>query len=433
MTSGPAAARRLSELVAAAPGALVLPPRPRAAAVDVPEPLRLDDAMDLGSGRHVAVVSDASSHRWTVPLVVDGDAVRRAVPGDGVAAALVRGRSVAAPFRLEVWERAGLDGERSIGVDQTTESVVVGERAVVKWLLRLPADEGWRPVPPAARRLASLAAGGFSGVPRTWSMLRHGVDLLAVVDEYLPDAEDGWTWAVEDVRALARGELSLDDAVAPAAELGRLTADMHLALAVPGRARATDTDARDWHSDALDDLLAAFPIDEWPGTRVERIEAALRMLDFAAGAVTIDVHGDLHVGQWLRHGAPPRYAVTDFDGNPVVPVWERDRRQPAARDVASMIASLDHVGRIVLRRTDGVDVTAVRGWMRAAEDAFLAAYRSRLAEAGESELLDERLLRPMRLQQECRELIYAERHLPLWRYVPDGALADLLPDEPSED
>jgi maltokinase len=425
----------LAALVASAPGALVLPPVDRRAAEDVPTPLSLVDALDLGSGRHVGVVSDAYLRRWTVPLVVEGDAVRRALPGDGVAAALVRGPSVGAPFGLDAWERADLHAERSVDVDQTNESVVVGDRAVVKWLLRLPAPGD--PADPSARKLAALAAAGFTGVPRTWSLLRHGFDLMAVVTEYLPHAEDGWTWAVEDVRSLARGEMSLDEALAPVVELGRLTADLHVALAASGRRRATDTDATDWWSQSLMDLLAAQSVDGPEGERLRaraaRIEAGLQMLDFAAGVVKIDVHGDLHVGQWLRHGAPPRYAVTDFDGSPVVRAAERERRQPAARDVASMLASLDHIGRIVLRRTAGAEVTAVRGWMRAAEDAFLAAYRSRLADAGEGDLLDERLLRPMRLQQECRELIYAVRHLPLWRYVPDGALADLLPDEPTED
>ena len=66
----------------------------------------------------------------------------------------------------------------------------------------------------------------------------------------------------------------------------------------------------------------------------------------------IDIHGDLHVGQVLRHSAPPAYAITDFDGNPVVRVDEHDDRQPAAVDVTGMAASLDHVGRVVLRRGD---------------------------------------------------------------------------------
>ena len=436
MTDRPAG---LSRLVAAAPASLVLPDRPRTAAVDVPVPLRLVAAHAVGPRRFVAVVRDAGGARWTVPLVVEGDAVRRAVPGDGVAAALVRGEPAGDGFALEVWERADVDGEHGVDVDQTNESVVVGDRAVVKWLLRLPAAEDAGH--PAARRLAALAAAGFAGVPSTWSLLRHGADLLAVVDEYLPGAEDGWTWAVDDVRALARGAVALDDAVAPAAELGRLTAEMHLALAAGSRDRATAHEAAAWADRALADLAEAVEVVDGPEgerlrARAGRIGIGLASLGDAEGTVVADVHGDLHVGQWLRYGTPPgpwSYAVTDFDGSPVASSAERDGRQPAARDVASMLASLDHVGRIVVHRDDGVDATVVGEWVRAAEAAFLQAYRATLAAAGAAELLDERLLRPLRLQQECRELLYAVRHLPLWRYVPDAALADLLPDQPAEE
>ena len=42
-------------------------------------------------------------------------------------------------------------------------------------------------------------------------------------------------------------------------------------------------------------------------------------------------------------------------------------------------------------------------------------------------LFDEALAVPLRLQQEVREFLYAAKHLPHWRYVPDGALRDLLP------
>jgi maltokinase len=52
----------------------------------------------------------------------------------------------------------------------------------------------------------------------------------------------------------------------------------------------------------------------------------------------------------------------------------------------------------------------------------LAAYRARLDELGAGEILDERLLRPFAVEQECRELIYAARFLPRWAYAPMGVL-----------
>ena len=87
---------------------------------------------------------------------------------------------------------------------------------------------------------------------------------------------------------------------------------------------------------------------------------------------------------------------------------------------------MDHVGRIVVHRTPGVDADLVTGWARRAQAAFLDSYRGVLRAAGRTELLDERLLAAFRVQQECREHIYAARHLPHWSYVPEAAMPALL-------
>ena len=144
-----------------------------------------------------------------------------------------------------------------------------------------------------------------------------------------------------------------------------------------------------------------------------------------AGTPLTRVHGDLHVGQVLRWDGG--YAVSDFDGNPVLPAAERDLPQPPARDVAGMLRAIDHVGRIADRRTGHRARERVREWIASARDAFLEAYAATTARAGHPDLLDERLLPAFEVEQECRELVYAARHLPRWTYVPDAALAELLP------
>ena len=427
--------------VAAADPSLVLPVRPRGAAVDVVGPLSLVDLIDLGEGHGVGMVQTGDGDRWTVPLVREGDAVRRSRPGDGTAERLVallarEPSELAGPYRITTWHHEPVTGERAVTVDQTNESVVVGERAVVKWSLHLPVDD--EPGSPAPLRLAALAAAGFRETPRPWGTVERVVDgrsvLLAAVVELLPGALDGWDWMVQDVRTFARGERTLDDALAPAKRLGSLTARMHVAFAAAGRAAATPAQAEAWSRRARADLAEAVEVvggEEGARlrSRASRIEAELDVLASAAGAVIVDVHGDHHVGQVLRHGDPPQYAVTDFDGNPVLSPEERLERQPAAVDVAGMLASLDHVGRVVLFRTEGVDATAVRTWIAEAQQAFLHDYRDTLARMRAADLLDDRLLLPLRLHQEVREYLYAARHLPHWVYVPDLALADLFPAE----
>ncbi|SEL87111.1 hypothetical protein [Streptacidiphilus jiangxiensis] len=429
-----------SELVAAADPALVLPSGERRAEVAVPGPLRLDALLDLGEGHAVGVVRSADAARWTVPLVRDGaGGVRRSRPGDGTAEHLVaalarRGATPDAAFVLEAFTGAApVTGERGIIVDQTNESVIVGECAVVKWAVRLPAEG--EPGSPAAQRIAALARGGFTEMPRPWGLLTlaEGAQpvLLASVVAYLPGALDGWDWAVDDVRRLARGELTMDQALLPAAQLGTLTARMHAALAARGRTPATAADVAAWGvrmREELDEAVASVPGAE--GERLKawapRIADVYAELDALAGTPLIDVHGDFHVGQILR--ADGRYAVVDFDGNPVLPADQRAARQPAALDVVGMTASLDHVGRVVVFRTPDVDPAPVRAWIAAAQRSFLDAYRTTLARLDADDLFDDRLLTPLRYAQEVREYLYAVRHLPHWVYVPDLSLTDLLPE-----
>ena len=92
-----------------------------------------------------------------------------------------------------------------------------------------------------------------------------------------------------------------------------------------------------------------------------------------------------------------------------------------------MLQAIDHVGRVVVHRTEGVDAGRVSQWVSRAQDAFLQAYRLGLAQRDAEDLLEEALLLPFAVEQECRELLYAVTHLPHWRYVPDAALADLVP------
>lgn len=445
MTTSTGLPAHVSAALAAAGPTLVTLDRVTAAAPVVSLPFEPVAALDLGGGRWLAVVRDAAGRRWSVPVVEDGLSVRRARPGDGAGEALVALLADASTTTEEVavrtWRAGPVRGEQQIGVDQTNDSVVVGDpgaagaAAVVKWLVHQP-DVGSAHGHPAARRLAALADAGFAGTPAPWGLVTVDVGegaplLLVTVVEHVPGAVDGWTWAVDGVRELARGAHPLEDALAPPTELGALTARLHVALARSGTDRATDSDARRWIARAGADLdLAVASVGGAEGVRLRAlVPAAERELDRLAaisGTPLIDVHGDLHVGQVLRHGRPPAYLVVDFDGNPVVPEAERAARQPAAVDVAGMLASLDHVGRVVVRRTEDVDAEVVGEWIRQARQRFLAAYRAVLAEAGRPELLDERLVRPLLVMQEIREYLYAVRHLPHWTYVPDQALPALL-------
>jgi maltokinase len=103
-------------------------------------------------------------------------------------------------------------------------------------------------------------------------------------------------------------------------------------------------------------------------------------------------------------------------------VAEAGAPQPAARDLAQLMCGIGHVGRVADRRTDGTHLTDIERWIAGGRLALLAAYRSRLAELDRGGLLDERLLGPFVVEQQCRELIYAATCLPRWSYAPMAEL-----------
>ncbi|HWN36365.1 MAG TPA: hypothetical protein VNP03_26675 [Pseudonocardia sp.] len=396
-------------------------------------------AMSLDTGyppRHAVAVAQGPAGHLTVPLVAAADGGwRRAAAGDGTAGALVhRVATAAGPvgrFTLHPGRPIGITSptpaERSVDTDQTNESVVVAERSVVKWVRR-PSDGDQ----PAMRLPAHLDAVGFTGIPAvqgflTWQLPGAEPVLLAGVDAYLPDAADGWAWCVDALLDQLRGG-------APAAfagQLGRLAAELHAALATPSPvlphpvATVGAATVLRWHSTARDSLDRALRVTTGAESgRLRRMAGSLgQVLDELAGvpgATVQPVHGDLHVGQLLRWR--DGLAVIDFEGNPTPGVAETGAAQPAARDLAQLLCSIGHVGRVADRRTEGAHLADLERWIARGRLALLAAYRSRLAELDRSGLLDERLLAPFVVEQQCRELIYAATCLPRWSYAPMAEL-----------
>ncbi len=78
-----------------------------------------------------------------------------------------------------------------------------------------------------------------------------------------------------------------------------------------------------------------------------------------------------------------------------------------------MLTSLDHVGRVVDNRTNGRERGVVDKWIGRTRHEFLAALGT---------VPDPRLLAAFEFEQECRELVYAARFLPRWRYAPLATL-----------
>lgn len=408
------------------------------------------DTLELAAGRRLAVLREADGMA-ALPMILDpAGRWRRARPGDGVAEALLStlatrseldgttpdgttpdDTTAAGNFRLHSWTRHTAAGERAMDVDQTNESVIVGDAAVVKWATHLQ-----RGPHPAPHRIAVLRDVGFEGMPTPWGIVTwqppDGAEtVVASVDEYLPGAVDGWTWAV-DLYTAAAADRAPAQVLQPVAEVGALVADMHAALSrTVGLASQHDADR--WRADALLTLetvcgLADSASAEFVRVHRRELEAILDGLGGLAGAPIIAGHGDLHVGQVLRSDG--RFVITDFDGNPVLPAQQRILAIPAAVDVAGLTQSLAHVAIVAAKHTE-LDAAALADVDAAGRAAFLSSYTARLHELGHADLYDATQLGALRIQQVLREVIYADRHLRRWMYVPDAALPALFAEEPT--
>lgn len=311
--------------------------------------------------------------------------------------------------------------ERAITVDQTNHSVVVGDHAfgdqvVVKWLQPPVLSPH-----PGVQLLRHLASRGFTEMPAYLGSEEHDELVLATLTEFVPGALDGWDWFVDDVDAHLRGERSLEDLLAWAARMGEITGRMHTALA---DMQPTTVAARTYHGTALerlDDALRSVHGEE--GDRLQAlvpaVHAALAPLESGELLAAHRIHGDLHAGQFLRAG--DQLLVTDFDGNPLVKGAARLLPHSPLVDVASMMQSISHVGRIVVKRRHPDRVHDVERFVSAGITSALDSYRNVHPVADD-------LLQAFRVAQELHEYCYAASHLPRWLYVPDAALPALLRD-----
>ncbi len=305
--------------------------------------------------------------------------------------------------------------ERPIVADQTNRSVVVDEAVIVKWFLP--------PVPaphPGVRLLEHLGAAGFDAVPRLHGIEEVAGRVVATVSEYVVDAVDGWEWFVAE------------PTVEHARLLGTLGGQLHLALATPTAViadpvvtvpRATVAE-RCWA--LLDEAteLATGDAATVLERRTAAISAAFAAIPTDASTPAMPLHGDLHAGQFVR--GPHRLVITDFDGNPLLRADDRHRPRPPAYDAVSLVQSIDHCGRVAQHR-GRLDVTDEH--IAGAVAAGLDAYRKTIGQGGRAELLEERLVWPLRLAQELHELVYAARHLPHWAYAPTATLRALVAED----
>lgn len=317
---------------------------------------------------------------------------------------------------------------------RATAKVLSGEQSNTSVIFR--PDEGVDGVPiicklfrqvnpginPDVELQSALAAGGAEFVPAAIGEVRgswitpEGVPVsgsLAFAQEFFEGVEDAWRVALD---AAAAGE----DFAARAHALGASIAGMHVALAAQFPTREPDAADRDAVVGAWDRRLA-IALAEVPSLApyADRIRAVYAAAARAPWPALQRVHGDLHLGQVL-HTPSNGWVLLDFEGEPLRPIEERLLPDVAVRDVAGMLRSFDYVSGAVADD----DGAAVRAWVIAAQQAFLAGYAEI---AGPAHAGGGPLLAAFELDKAVYEAIYETRNRPDWVGIPLSAIGRLAP------
>lgn len=283
--------------------------------------------------------------------------------------------------------------QAALKVDQSHSSWRVGD-AYVKCFRRLV-----RGVHPEVELGAVLGEAVPEHVPRLRGSLRWEDATVAVVQDFVDGAEEGWEWAA--ARAVD-GDAGFAEAV------GSVARRVHDALRAEFPTReSTQADRAEWRRAAEVQLEEALPLVQ---DEAGRIREELAVLEQGPPVTLTRVHGDLHIGQFLH--APDRIVVIDFEGQPSRSSRELDT---PLRDLASLVRSLDHCGRYAVEGHDG-DPARIEGWIRDARANLLRGYGPH----------DEVLLRALEFDRAVYEFTYASRYLPDWLYAPRGGLRALL-------
>jgi maltokinase len=317
---------------------------------------------------------------------------------------------------------------RGLGVEQSNTSVVYGESLLFKVFRQIEAG-----INPDVELHRALSAEGCEHIATLHGWIEAEVDgettTLAMAQEFVENAADGWSMALISVRDLfAEADLHAaelgSDFAGDAERLGAAVAHVHADLA-----SSLGTDKRPAAELAIGEMRARLDAaaEAIPGIAEHR-DDVLEVFDEAAqsGPTSIQrVHGDLHLGQVLR--TPWKWLLIDFEGEPVKSVAERRQMDSPLRDVAGMLRSFDYAGHHLLgekspNRTNQREFRAGE-WVDRNSSAFCDGYT---AVTGTDPRESSALLRAYELDKAVYEAVYEARHRPTWLPLPLNAIARLV-------
>jgi maltokinase len=318
--------------------------------------------------------------------------------------------------------------------EQSNSSVAFGEDSLLKIFRRITPG-----VNPDVEIHAELTRAGSDHVASLYGWLEYSTsaanasDLLhlAMLQQFLRTATDGWDLAQASVRNLfAAEELTVEesggDFAGEAARLGVALAETHQTLAEHFPTTTHDQEAMAALAAAMNERLdAAMEITPALAPYAPALRTTYTALNSLGGVPVQRIHGDLHLGQTLR--TVKGWKIVDFEGEPAAPLALRRQPDSRWRDVAGMLRSFDYAPRAVERSAANGDDEEALGrraraaqWVARNQEAFLFAY------AGHELTDDEQvLLAAYTADKAVYETVYESRNRPTWVPIPLEALAKI--------
>jgi maltokinase len=309
--------------------------------------------------------------------------------------------------------------------EQSNSSVAFGEQALLKIFRRVtPGTNPDIEIHEVLTRAGSDNVAALFG----WIEAAEGELQLAMLQQFLRTASDGWELALTSVRNLfAEADLYADevggDFAAEAQRLGEAVRQIHTLLA---QHFPTATRTASGHAALAAAMTARLEAAIEVVPQLAEHAPPLRDLFSAVGSIaegTIQrVHGDLHLGQTLR--TAKGWKIVDFEGEPATPLADRVLPDSRWRDVAGLLRSFDYAPRVVAMTAaspgdDGREQRAYRAaeWSARNQAAFLEAYAGRELTGDEQTLLAAYVA-----DKAVYECVYEARNRPTWLSIPMAAV-----------